>query len=445
MNYKFYITTLGCPKNEADSREMEISLLKKGLVKSSSLQDAHFHIINTCSFIEEAKKETIDVIFEAHQFRKKNKDQKLIVAGCFSERYKKQMKEIPEIDFHFGTGLYHRAGDLIIEHFQIPKQNIETTEFYSNIIKKNKFYAPIKISDGCNRNCSFCAIPIFRGKFQSREIEDIVNETKNLTNRGIKEILLVSQDSNSFAGGDISKFIELLERLEELENLYWLRLLYLYPDQRTKKIINEISKKKFKKLVPYLESPVQHVSEKILKSMNRTGNYDFFKELFIMARELIPELEIRTTFLIGFPEETSEDIDLILQFLNEVPVEHIHFFAYSREEGTKSYSRKKQIPQKEILNRLNLIQEEYKNIQRRIMSEKLGKIYKCILEKVSPEELYFRRPQSAPEIDDMVIVPYSIKSLKSENKSIPRPGEFYDVELKDILIYDYIGKLQNLY
>ncbi len=446
MNY--YITTLGCPKNEADSREIDKSLLLEGFQKSKSLEEANFHIINTCAFIEEAKKETIETILEAIELKKKlqkrNKNQKVIVVGCFAERYHKEIElEIPEVDFIFGTGIYHRAGELIRNKFQIhQKQNVDYYQILKSIIKPNKFYEPVKISDGCNRNCSFCAIPQFRGKFRYRDENDIIKEIQELASNGIKEICLVSQDTNSY-GTHIDQLISLLEKIEEVESLEWVRLLYLYPDKKTEKLIQEIAKRKLRKLVPYLESPVQHVSEHILKKMNRYGSYEFFKNLFTMARELIPNLEIRTTFLIGFPGEESKDIELIKTFIDELKIEHITFFAYSPEEGTEAYHLKKTVNKKEVYNRINELQNFYQEQLKIIMSKNIKKTYRSILEKIKSNEFHFRRPQSAPEIDDIVIVPYHPKEWKEKYQTLPKLGNFYEIEIVDFIAYDYIGQIKE--
>ncbi len=444
MNY--FITTLGCPKNEADSREMDKSLLLEGFRKVSKVENADIHIINTCAFIEEAKKETIETIFNAIRIKekliKKKEDQKIVVVGCFSERYHKEIEiEIPEIDFIFGTGLYHRAGELIRNKFQLPlKQNPDYYSILKSLNQKNVFYAPVKISEGCNRNCSFCAIPQFRGKFRNRNQEEILKEIKELSQLGVKEICLVSQDTNSY-GNHYQDLIRLLEEIEKIDQIKWVRLLYLYPDKKTQKVLNEIYKLNLKKFVPYLESPVQHVSEKILKKMNRYGDYDFFKDLFLMARELFKDLEIRTSFLIGFPEESVEDIELIKKFIQELKIEHISFFAYSPEEGTEAYSYSKKINRSEIYKKINELQTFYNEILKEIMHKNIHKQYKCLLEKIKSNEFYLRRPQSSPEIDDIVIVPYNYKEWKMKNKKLPQPGEFYTVQITGTVVYDYLGSL----
>lgn len=442
MNSTFYITTLGCLKNEADSREIYKSLILNGFNKANSVDQADFHIINTCGFIEEAKKETIDTIFEAISLKNKNKNQKLIVLGCFAERYQKEIqKEIPEIDFTIGTGKYNQVGEILKNYFNIPLlKNWNSSEILEKINFTKKFYAPIKISEGCNRNCSFCAIPSFKGKFQFREKSDIIREIKELAKTGIKEICLVSQDTNSY-GNHYLDLISLIEEIELIPEIYWIRLLYLYPDKKTEKILTEIYKRKFKKIVPYLESPVQHVSEKILKKMNRFGNYNFYKDLFSFAREIFPNLEIRTSFLVGFPEETNQDIDLIKKFIEECKIEHISIFGYSEEEGTKSYTYKNKIPKKVITERVNELQNYYEDQLQNIMAKNLNKTFHCLLEKITPKEMYFRRPQAAPEIDDMIIVEFDYQKFKKEQIPIPKIGNFYDIYTTSFFSYDYIGIL----
>jgi ribosomal protein S12 methylthiotransferase len=443
---KYYITTLGCPKNEADSREMDKSLLLEGFQKANSPEGADIHIINTCAFIEDAKKETIDTIFQAIEVKEilkaKKNDQKLIVVGCFAERYHKEIEiEIPEVDYIFGTGLYHRAGELIRNKFQILlKQNVDYYKVLESIKSPNKFYAPVKISDGCNRNCYFCAIPQFRGNFRFREKSEILREIQELAHLGIKEICLVSQDTNSY-GNHYQEFIELLEEIEQISGIEWLRILYLYPDKKTQKILEEIYKKNFKKIVPYLESPLQHVSERILKKMNRFGSYEFFKDLFSMARQMIPDLEIRTSFLVGYPEETWDDIEQIKKFIEELKIEHISFFGFSPEENTVAYQYSSKVNKKEISQKINDLQNFYNEILKSIMIKNYNKIYKCILENIRPNELHFRRPQSAPEIDDIVIVPFEYNEWKKKYNHLPKLGSFYNVQITGSISYDYLGKI----
>lgn len=443
---KYYLTTLGCPKNEADSRDIETSLLMEGFSKAKHVDDADFHIINTCAFIEEAKKETIQEIFRAisikEKLKEKNKDQKVIVVGCFSERYSKEIKEeIPEIDLFFGTNQYRKTGEILKTHFHLEIQKpSDYVELWETLKAKKKFYAPVKISEGCNRNCAFCAIPLFRGKFQSFEKESILEQVRFLAQTGIKEICIVSQDTNSY-GSHYNELVDLLELIQEIEGIQWIRLLYMYPDQKTMRILKEIHKRKIYKIVPYLESPIQHVSEKVLKKMNRYGSYEFFKDLFQMARDLFSDLEIRTTFLIGFPEEDAHDIALIQRFIEETKIEHLTFFAYSPEEGTQAYEFSSKINRKEIKNKINEIQNFYNEILRDIMSNHVGKIYYSLLEGIKPNELYFRRPQSAPEIDDIVVVSFDYKQWKQEKKEPPKLGEFYPIEITGFVSYDYTGRI----
>ncbi|MFN3605154.1 MAG: MiaB/RimO family radical SAM methylthiotransferase [Leptonema sp. (in: bacteria)] len=449
MKPNFYITTLGCLKNEADSRDIYKSLILNGFINSGKLSDANFHIINTCGFIEEAKKETINTIFTAISFKKKlNIDQKLIVVGCFAERYKNEIKnEIPEVDLIIGTGKYNQIGEILRNEFNLSAKNLKTIDTYTflNSIPYNKrFYLPIKISEGCNRNCSFCAIPNFKGKFFYKEKSEILKEIKEILkqNPHIREICLVSQDTNSY-GENYLELINLIEEIEEIPEIKWIRLLYLYPDKKTEKILKEIYKKKFNKIVPYLESPVQHVSESILKKMNRFGNYSFFKDLFFFARELFPDLEIRTSFLVGFPEEKAQDIELIKKFINECEIEHISFFPYSREEGTSSFYFKNQITKKEIGRRVNELQNFYDEQLKKIMEKNLHKTFTCILEKITTKEMYFRRPQSSPEIDDVVIVNFNYKDFKENNIALPKLGNFYEIKINGFVAYDYLGNLVN--
>lgn len=441
----FFITTLGCLKNEADSRQMQKSMLMNGFHSVKSIEESNFHIINTCGFIEEAKKETIEVIFNSVNLKKnlKNK-QKLVVVGCFAQRYKEEIqKEIPEVDLIIGTGEYHRIGEIIKKSFHIVlPSNKNLHSLFYDVFEQKKFYLPVKFSEGCNRNCTFCAIPSFKGNFVYRERSEILQEIQEVLkiNSAIKEICIVSQDTNSY-GKNIYEFLSLLEDIELISEIKWIRILYLYPDLKTKKILEEIYKRGFKKIVPYLESPVQHVSEPILKKMNRFGNYSFFKDFFNYVRELFPDVEIRTSFLVGFPGETNQDVEMIKKFLEECPIEHITFFPYSREEGTISYQYSNKISKKEIYRRINDLQNFYEDQLHQIVSKNINKTFTCLLEKITPEQMFFRRPQSAPEIDDTVMVNYRHQDLQQKNILLPKLGSFYEVKITGFVSCDYIGEI----
>lgn len=460
MSRTFYITTLGCPKNQADTRAMEESLLREGLTPVASAEHADLHLINSCAFVEEARLETIDTVFEAAELKAERPEQKLILAGCFAERYAKEVQgEMPEVDFSFGTGRYSEAGALLRAEFgttwhlsqlntaasrrplggdgsrgsflpsgaepREPRQSTGQTAGGVVLPPLTSVSAPVKISDGCNRTCAFCAIPSFRGAFRDRPVADIVNEVSGLVARGVREVCLVSQDTNAF-GNHHERLVELLEELHGVDGLAWIRLLYLYPDKRTERMLSALENRRLSKLVPYFESPVQHASERVLKSMRRSGSAGQFKDLFAQARALWPEAEVRTTFLLGFPGETSSDVDEILDFIEVVRPEKLALFPYSPEEGTSGAGLTETVDPEEAISRVNLVRATHLRVLKEIHQARVGRTYDCMIEEVG-DEMIGRRPQDAPEVDEVVYVQGLTAAL---------PGDILRVRITGFFEYD---------
>ncbi len=420
MGNAYFITTLGCPKNQADTREMHESLDRTGFVSAVSPDEADFHIINSCAFIQSAREETIATVLDAAKIKRSHKKQKLVLAGCFSQRYEKEVSaELPEVDLSFGTGQYGQAGEIIAGKFGRPAPSPQPSRLSSlesgisisgfskssASISAGRSYAPVKISEGCSRSCSFCAIPLFRGDFRQIDEKRILQECEHLSENGVREICLVSQDTNSY-GSSPESLLDLMEKISEIEDVRWIRPLYLYPDAKTKKIVEGIASRKLEKVVPYLESPVQHVSDRMLRAMNRAGSFEKFRDLFETARDLIADLEIRTSLLIGFPGESSRDIDEILRFIEVVRPEKLALFQYSPEEGTSGYTLSGRIDDSEAAERINLIRSEHLKILREIQALRTGREYSCMIDDIdaSTGEITARRAQDAPEADEVVFL-----------------------------------------
>ncbi|TGK00912.1 30S ribosomal protein S12 methylthiotransferase RimO [Leptospira semungkisensis] len=436
MEKRFYITTLGCPKNTVDSMSMHHSLLEEGFLPATSPEDSDFHLINTCTFIRSATEETIQTILGAAH-TKKQEGQKLVVVGCFAERYPKDISaEIPEVDLVFGTGKYSQAGKIIKEAFRRELSSITKTEFNSDLLERmilspeienySKPYAYVKVSDGCNRGCAFCIIPSLRGKFVDSPLEEILKDTRRAISAGAKEICLVSQDT-VYYGKDSDKLLDMIRAVSDVENLEILRLLYLYPDKKTEKILRLMGE--IPKIAPYLESPLQHVSERVLKSMNRSGGYFAFRDLYSLAREVRPDLEIRTSFILGFPGETGEDVDEILRFVEETRPEKLNLFSYSPQEGTKGAEVSQTVSEKEKAKRINLIRDAHLKILQEIHESRIGKTYPAIVDGVEEGTAIVRRFQDAPEIDEVVYV---------EDPSL-KPGMIGKVKVESFYEYDMMG------
>ena len=383
---------------------MAESLEKEGLVSSDKAENSDFHLINTCTFITSATEETIDTILRAVKVKKK-RNQKLIVAGCFAERYPNAIKDdIPEVDLVFGTGKYKNAAELLKAQF--PGDFSELADINQQLkdreklTKKrvNKPYSFIKVSDGCNRGCSFCIIPSLRGEFKDYSPDNVIRDTNKAVELGAKEICLVSQDT-IFYGRDTDILKKLINDISDIEMVKIIRPLYLYPDKKTFKLLDLF--KENKKIAPYFESPIQHVSEKVLKTMNRTGSLPFFKDLFRKARE-IENLEIRTSIIIGYPGETSEDIDQILEFIEDIKPEKLALFSFSPQEGTKAGLMPETVSEIEKATRINLIRDFHLEKLKDIHLGRIDKDYPAIVDEINKNEAIVRRFQDAPEIDEVV-------------------------------------------
>ncbi len=411
---------------------MHQSLLKEGLLPAAGPEASDFHLINTCTFIQDATKETIQTILDSIDLKKKSK-QRLVVVGCFAERAGKEISDdLPEVDLHFGTGKYDKAGEILRKSF--PLDFKEAKEFNEDLLERltlssvienySKPYSYVKISDGCNRGCSFCIIPNLRGKFKDSSEESVLVETKKAIAAGAKEICLVSQDT-VFYGKDTDKLLDLIQSVAEVKGLEILRLLYLYPDKKTEKLLDLYGK--IGHIAPYLESPLQHVSKDVLKAMNRTGEYSYFKSLFEKARAVKPGLEIRTSFILGFPGETAADVDEIIRFIQEVKPEKVNLFPYSPQEGTKGFDLPGKLKDKEISKRVNLVRDVYLETLKEIHQSRIGKVYDAIVDEVIEDGSMVRRLQDAPEIDEVVFVEDA--NLKVGQTGKVRVDSFYELDM----------------
>lgn len=404
---------------------MEESLQREGFRPASRPELAELHLINTCAFIESARMETIETTLTALAVReKKQPEQKVILAGCFAERYRENIPvDLPEVDFSFGTGQYHRAGELVGERFGRP--SAPGIVPFPRAHRKGQVHAFLKVADGCNRACHFCAIPGFRGPFRANTRENILEQVRLLADQGAKEIALVSQDTNNWAAPE--KFLDLLEEIRTAFSPGWIRLLYMYPDRRTYHILEGIARRGID-VAPYLESPLQHTAPHVLKAMNRQGDASFYSDLFTMARELIPGVEIRTAFLIGYEGETEKDIDQLIAFMTAHRLERVSCFAFSPEENTKAAGT---TPHPETAARIRRIQEAHREVQKDWMSAKIGEEVHCLVDSTSGSSAVLRRPQDAPEMDGVVLI---------EDAGDLRPGDFIQVQLTDFHEYDFSGR-----
>ncbi|MDH5716121.1 MAG: MiaB/RimO family radical SAM methylthiotransferase [Spirochaetia bacterium] len=433
-NNIFYILTLGCPKNKVDSRKIWNSLTGLGYCETNSIKKANILIINSCGFIKEAQKETIDTIFNAIKWKKTDlKNRKIVLVGCFSQRFEKETKiEIPEVDLIIGTGLYDQVGKIITEKFKKKFNNKKSENNVNTIKKNNKPYAYFRTSQGCSRRCTFCVIPSIRGKFISYDLDNIkkqfIEEKKFRNNDNITEVILVSQDTVSQKIFELEKIISYFSSLDEVK---WIRLHYLFPDKRILNIIKLFEK--YSKLVSYLDIPFQHISKNILKNMNRPYDSDFFSEIIQKAIEVRKDIEIRTSFILGFPGEENRDIDEILNFLEVNQIHKLSLFSYSHENSFK-INKNNMVADHLIKERINLIRNYHLKNRKPHRQKLLGTIQNVIIDNVKLDEVSGRRPQDSPEIDEMVFI-------KTENLSSIQQGDIIPIELTADMEYDWIGEL----
>lgn len=436
---KILINSLGCPKNLVDSEIIANNLKNAGYELTADINDADMAIINTCAFIEPAVKEAIYVILKTSESKQNGKLKKLIVTGCLVERFKTEILEnMPEVDLCIGIDGYNNISDLISKVERTVICGAKTDSSFMNkkrLLSYNNGSAYLKIAEGCDNHCTYCTIPKIRGKQRSRSIEDICSEAADLvTDFGVREITLIAQDTTAY-GKDIymkPSLNELLIKLEKIEGLLWIRLLYCYPELISDELIDTI--KNSSKILHYIDIPLQHASDRILKLMGRKGSYEKYRSLISKIRTQIPDMIIRTTFIAGFPDETEEDFDILCRFLEECRFDRAGVFEYCMEDGTPAAKMKNQITQKSKADR----KEKLMLIQQKIAFEKnnerLKKIYSIIIQDVADDGIFYegRSYGEAYEIDPLVYV---------SSKEPLEIGQIVDVRMLNTDGYSIIGEV----
>lgn len=421
---KFTVITLGCPKNTVDSRHLIEALIKEGFSYVEEFKKADFVFINTCCFINDAKEESIDEILTAVKFKD---HRKLIVFGCLSERYREEIKkEIPEIDALFGV----KESERIIKFMSQFKGLKESQSFPYTVEPPS--YRYIKIADGCSRKCTFCIIPSIRGNFRSIEPEKILKEAESFVSSGVKELILVAQDITQY-GKELKGYnlTSLLNDLCSISGDFWIRLLYLYPTDINQKLVQTIAE--HDKIVKYLDIPMQHSEERILRLMGRRGTKKEYLRKIHELRQAIPEVILRSTFIVGFPTEKEQEFQNLIDFIEEVQFDRLGVFKYSKEEGTVAYNLKEQIPE-------NVKQRRYDEIMSRqavISLEKnrafVGKEYDALIDYVDVDLALARLYCHAPEIDGVVILD-NVSNFKAGDKVKVLIKEAYEYDLKGVIV-----------
>ncbi|MBQ7225553.1 MAG: 30S ribosomal protein S12 methylthiotransferase RimO [Clostridia bacterium] len=436
---KIGFVSLGCPKNLLDTEVMLGALAQAGYEITPEESEADIIVINTCAFIESAKKEAIDNILDIAWLKENGNLKGIVVTGCLSERYRDEiLKEFPEVDAVLGTGSVHSIVKAVKE--------IEAGRKYAEFLDKNKAelggdrivttgdaFAYLKISEGCNNVCTYCAIPYIRGKFRSRPMDDLIEEAKELVEMGIKELIVIGQDTTAY-GVDLYgeyKLDELLRRLSAETDVKWLRIMYCYPDKITEGLIEEF--KNNEKLLKYIDLPIQHINSRILKKMNRRGDEALIRDVISRLRQ-VPGMVIRSTSIVGFPTETEEEFTQLCEFVREAKFDNFGAFPYSREEGTAAYSFDGQIDEQVKQDRYDIIMREQLSVIEDVNKKNIGTVQTVLCEGFDPvSETYFGRTyKNAPDIDGKVFFFSKIKH---------RVGDFVEVEIVDVLDdYDLSGK-----
>lgn len=448
-NKKVHFVSLGCPKNLVDTEIMLGSLTQEGYSVTDNADEADTVIVNTCGFIEDSKKESIQTIIEMGE--KKNKNlKKLVVAGCLTQRYKDELVEgLPEADVFIGSGAFQNIADILKNPGKDENGSVQKKFFHlptylqqegtPRINTQPKYRAYLKISEGCKKRCAFCAIPMIRGNLQSRSLEAVVSESKLLVAGGVKELIVISHDFTDY-GWDLKRKdksrtespYELLKALSDNSGAKWIRLLYLYPDGITPEVIDLIKSRD--NLVKYFDMPLQHISNSVLKRMNRRMTKEEIEEVLKNIKAEIPEAVIRTQFIVGFPGETEEEFQELLKFVEEQQFDRVGCFKYSPEEGTKAGSMPDQVDEATKQRRHDELMELQQDISRKRHQAMIGKVMPVLVEGFSEETellLQGRNPQQAPDIDGVVYI----------NEGDASVGDMVNVEITDSHDYDLLGKI----
>ena len=452
MSKNIYIDTLGCAKNEYDSQMLAAALVERGCSIVFEPEDADIMIVNTCGFIEDAKKESIARIFELAE--EKGRGMKLVVTGCLSERYHSELaEEMPEVDMFFGVNDYDRLPDILLgsgpdgerspgRESAAPEEAARSSDMVGDVLDdlryrkrdfdEGAYTGYLKIAEGCNNACSFCAIPSIRGHYRSKRIEDCVREAQDMADAGIRELILIAQDTSQYGRDLYGKLClpELLRKLCAIDGIEWIRLMYVYDNGITDELIETIANEP--KICKYIDMPIQHVSDNVLHRMRRQSTGASIRAAINMLRERIPEVHIRTTLLVGFPGETEEDMNELLDFIDTMKIDRLGAFAFSDEEGTPSYKLDGKLDEESKQARRNSVMEHQLKVSEELNERKIGKVYEVIVDEMIDEDVYSGRTRyDSPEIDCNV----AFRSTRDLY-----PGDIVNVRIDNAYEYDLEGE-----
>ncbi len=440
MNKKnIYIDTLGCAKNEYDSQMLAASLVERGCSIVFEPEDADIMIVNTCGFIEDAKKESISRIFELAE--EKGRDMKLVVTGCLSERYHRELaEEMPEVDLFFGVNDYDRLPDILLadeessssEASDMVGDELDDLRYRRREFDEGAYTGYLKIAEGCNNACSFCAIPSIRGRYRSKRIEDCVREAQDMADAGIRELILIAQDTSQYGRDLYGKLClpDLLKQLCRIDGIEWIRLMYVYDNGITDELVETIASEP--KICKYIDMPIQHVSDRVLRRMRRQSTGSSIRSAIETLRERIPDVHIRTTLLVGFPGETEEDMAELIDFIDTMKIDRLGAFAFSDEEGTPSYELDGKLDEYTKQARRDAVMEHQLRVSEELNEKKIGRTYEVIVDEIIDEGVYSGRTRyDSPEIDCNV-------TFSSENELWP--GDIVSVRIVNAYEYDLEGE-----
>lgn len=437
ISRKVGMISLGCPKNQVDGEALLAKLQKAGYEIVNNIEDSDVMIVNTCGFIEQAKKEAIDTILEVAEYKNAGLISAIVVTGCLAERYQDEIiKEMPEVDAVLGIG----ANSDIVKTCDKALCGIVTTSFPNKcylsinderIISTPSHWAYLKIAEGCDNRCSYCAIPGIRGGFRSRTIDSCVDEAKALAESGVKELILIAQDTTKYGQDLYGKYSLdiLLKELVKIDGIEWIRLFYCYPQRITDSLINVIANEE--KVCSYIDIPLQHSDKTVLKNMNRVGDGEDYRALISKMRKAIPDLALRTTFMVGFPGETDEQFENLCKFTEDVKFDKMGCFTFSPEEDTPAYDMQNQIDDDVKVRRQEVLMNKQYSITEELNKQRIGRIYKVIIDTFDGENYVGRSYMDSPEIDSGIIF------TSDNNLNI---GDFVNVKITDYNGYDLIGE-----
>ncbi|CDA90472.1 ribosomal protein S12 methylthiotransferase RimO [Firmicutes bacterium CAG:238] len=431
---KVFIDTLGCPKNFNDTQTAKGFLEGAGYETVQDPENADAIIINTCGFINDAKKESIERIFDYCAYKEAGK--KIIVSGCLSQRYGNELfEEMPEVDCFLGVNEYERLPEILKT---LDSRSKHITNSYADVLPRmcrklddNCFSSTVKIAEGCNNRCAYCVIPSIRGGYRSKTIEDILEETKQLAAAGCKELILIAQDVTNYGVDLYGEYMlpELLKKLCRIDGIEWIRLMYCYEDRITDELIEVMAEEP--KICKYIDIPIQHSSDDVLKAMLRRSTEESIRNTIARLKARIPDIHIRTTLIVGFPGETDEDYEKLLEFVEEMRFARLGVFAYSQEENTVAGEMQDQVDEEIKEERLTGIMRAQLEISLESNKEKIGKTFKVLVEERDEDGSYIGRTEfDAPEIDNSVLFT-SHRQLNA--------GDFVDVLIEDAFDYDLVG------